>query len=120
VRSCSWQKSFNATNSVAAAEQIQGYLAFFSADGTTWTNATIAPAMTNAAVTNANYSFNTGTTAIAPDATVYVAWFDDNGSGTEGQWSLLNANFKFEAVPEPSSFLLSLLGIAGLVTRRKR
>ena len=74
-----------------------------------------------------NYLLITGT-SIAPgetadmqggESTYYAKMLDESGNNYMGQWSTMAAGGGSEDVPEPTSGLLMLVGLAGLALRRK-
>jgi PEP-CTERM motif len=106
-----------------AETEVAGYRGYVSVDGTSWTN--MGAAFNTAPPDNTTPSNVASTVTfaspVAPGSLFYLLWADDNmNGGTEGQYTFDNFSLIPIQVPEPSFAALGLMGLAGLVSRRRR
>jgi len=57
---------------------------------------------------------------VANNATFYLLWADDNKDQSGGEDLLTYDNLQLTAIPEPSTWVVSLLGLGAIVARRRR
>jgi MYXO-CTERM domain-containing protein len=102
--------------------EVAGYRGYVSIDGTTFTNVpdfnTAPPDPATPSTVAGNVSFGS---PVAPGSLFYLLWADDNmNGGTEGMYTFDNFSIIPIPVPEPSLAMLGLMGLVGLVSRRRR
>lgn len=110
----------------STVNELPGYWLFYSLDGSSWTNvAALNPTLSTVPNTVGVSSFssvvNLGA-SVAAGQSLWLRWVDDNARQTSPDQIIGLDNVSIlAAVPEPESYALMLLGLAGLgfVARRR-